>query len=199
MKKQMKLIPWLPAVITMIIAVLTIFIVKAEENDQVTKDRAQANPAIHWPKGFSPKTADLYAHNEIIINTSVNVVFKHIQEAKKWPEWYSNSKNIVIHNSPDGLLKSGTEWDWDTFGVHIKSHINEFVQNSRIGWFGNGTGMRAYHTWYLVPISSNETHVIMEECVYGNGAKKLRQSDPAVMHRGHDLWNNTLKKLSESK
>ena len=39
----------------------------------------------------------------------------------------------------------------------------------------------------------------MEECVNGEGAKTLRKKDPTAMHRGHDLWNNTLKRLSEGK
>jgi len=82
------------------------------------------------------------------------------------PGWYSNSQHVVIHGN-DKLLKKDTEWDWDTFGVHIKSHINEFV--------------------------------VMEECVYGAGAKDLRQKDPAVMHRGHELWDTALKALSEMK
>src|ERR1700761_8562238 len=141
----------------------------ATPGDQVTKDLKRANPNIHWPGGFSPKTADLYAHNEIMIDAPVSVVFRHIQEAEKWPGWYSNSQHVVVH-SDDKLLKKDTEWDWDTFGVHIKSHVNEFEVNSRIGWFGSGTGMRAYHTWYLIPLGNNKTHVIMEECVYGSGA-----------------------------
>ncbi len=170
----------------------------ASPGDQVAEDLKHANPDIHWPSGFSPRTADLYAHNEIMIDAPIGVVFRHIQEAEKWPEWYSNSQNVVIHSN-DKLLKKDTEWDWDTFGVHIKSHINEFVVNRRIGWFGNGTGMRAYHTWYLRPMGENRTLVVMEECVYGAGAKDLRQKDPAVMHRGHELWNNTLKALSEKK
>ena len=170
----------------------------ASPGDQVTEDLKHANPNIHWPSGFSPKTADLYAHNEIVIDAPIGVVFRHIQEAEKWPGWYSNSQNVVIHGN-DKLLKKDTEWDWDTFGVHIKSHINEFVVNSRIGWFGNGTGMRAYHTWYLIPKGEHRTLVVMEECVYGAGAKDLRQKDPAVMHRGHELWDTTLKALSEKK
>jgi hypothetical protein len=170
----------------------------ANPADQVTQDLKHANPHIHWPSGFSPTTADLYAHNEIMIDAPVGIVFRHIQEAEKWPEWYVNSQNVVIHSN-EKLLKKDTEWDWDTFGVHIKSHINEFAVNSRIGWFGNGTGMRAYHTWYLIPKSENRTYVVMEECVYGAGAKDLRQKDPAAMHRGHQLWDTTLKALSEKK
>jgi uncharacterized protein YndB with AHSA1/START domain len=72
---------------------------------------------------------DLYAHNEIVIAAPVEVVFRHIQEAEKWPDWYSNSQHVRVH-SEDKLLKKDTEWDWDTFGVHIKSHVNEFVVNS---------------------------------------------------------------------
>lgn len=179
---------------------MTTFLLSFRTNpgDQVTEDLKHANPGIHWPSGFSPKTADLYAHNEIVIDAPVGVVFRHIQEAEKWPDWYSNSQHVVVH-SEDKLLKKDTEWDWDTFGVHIKSRVNEFEVNSRIGWFGNGTGMRAYHTWYLVPLGNNKTDVVMEECVYGPGAKGLREKDPAAMHRGHELWDTTLKALSEKK
>jgi len=171
---------------------------RTNPDDQVSQDLKHANPGIHWPNGFSPKTADLYAHNKIVIAAPVEVVFRHIQEAEKWPDWYSNSQHVIVH-SEDKLLKKDTEWDWDTFGVHIKSHVNEFVVNSRIGWFGNGTGMRAYHTWYLIPKGTNKTYVVMEECVYGSGAKDLRQKDPGAMHRGHELWDTTLKALSEKK
>jgi hypothetical protein len=31
--------------------------------------------------------------------------------------------------------------------VHIESTVHEFVPNSRIGWWGLGTGMKAYHTF----------------------------------------------------
>jgi hypothetical protein len=181
----------------MIIFSTVFFGFTASPGDQVSADLKHANPHIHWPSGFSPKTADLYAHNEIMIDAPVGVVFRHIQEAEKWPEWYANSQHVVIYGN-DKLLKKDTEWDWDTFGVHIKSHINEFVVNSRMGWFGNGTGMRAYHTWWLRPKGKNRTFVVMEECVYGAGARDLRQKDPAVMHRGHELWDTTLKALSET-
>jgi len=35
--------------------------------------------------------------------------------------------------------------------------------------------------WYLRPKGRNRTIVVMEECVYGAGAKDLRQKDPAVL------------------
>src|ERR1700722_20254859 len=77
----------------------------AGPGDQVTEDLKYSNPDIHWPRGFSPKTADLYAHNEIIIDAPVGVVFRHIQEAEKWPDWYSNSQHVVVHNASKRLGK----------------------------------------------------------------------------------------------
>jgi hypothetical protein len=81
----------------------------ANRGDQVSEDLRHADPGIHWPTGFSPKTADLYAHNEIMIDAPVGVVFRHIQEAEKWPEWYANSQHVVIQGS-DKLLQKDTEW-----------------------------------------------------------------------------------------
>jgi hypothetical protein len=38
----------------------------------------------------------------------------------------------------------------------------------------------------------------MEEIGLGDGAKHLVQTDPGHMHRGHDLWNISLKSLCET-
>jgi len=36
----------------------------------INGDGAQRNLDIHWPKGQHPEDADLYAHNEIMVNAS---------------------------------------------------------------------------------------------------------------------------------
>uniref|UniRef100_UPI00406CB3E2 hypothetical protein n=1 Tax=Inquilinus sp. OTU3971 TaxID=3043855 RepID=UPI00406CB3E2 len=66
----------------------------------------------------------------------------------------------------------------------------------RIGWFGQATGIDAYHTWLLTPTSGG-CQVITEEVVKGPGAVSLRNSDLAAMHKGHDVWLSTLKILAE--
>ena len=53
-----------------------------------------------------------------------------------------------------------------TFGVHIESTVHELVPNSRIGWWGLGTGMKAYHTFLLVKTDQG-CHIITEEVVRG--------------------------------
>jgi hypothetical protein len=38
----------------------------------------------------------------------------------------------------------------------------------------------------------------MEEAVKGPGAVTMHQTDPDGMHRGHRLWNEALKWISEN-
>jgi Polyketide cyclase / dehydrase and lipid transport len=159
-------------------------------------DGAERSKEIHWPNGFHPEQADLFAHNEIVVHASCQKVFANIVDAQAWPEWYPNSHNVKVLNSPDGKLHEGTRFSWDTFGVHIESRVHEFVPNSRIGWFGDGTGMHAYHTFLL--LGTNEgCHIVTEEVVKGPGAVEFREKQPNVMHEGHDLWLRSLKQCSE--
>jgi hypothetical protein len=162
----------------------------------INRDGAQRNPDMHWPRGQHPEDADLYAHNEITVNASCGTVFANIVDAQSWPSWYPNSHNVVVHDSPDNKLHEGTKFSWDTFGVHIESTVHEFVPSSRIGWWGLGTGMKAYHTFLLVKTGQG-CHIITEEVVRGEGAIKFRHEQPNAMHDGHDLWLKVIKERSE--
>ena len=41
------------------------------------EDLANRSPDIHWPEGFTPADADLFAHNEISINAPLGVTCGH--------------------------------------------------------------------------------------------------------------------------
>jgi Polyketide cyclase / dehydrase and lipid transport len=159
-------------------------------------DGAQRFNGIDWPDGFHPEQADLFAHNEIVVRASCEKVFANIADAQVWPSWYPNSHNVNLLNSPDGKLHEGTRFSWDTFGVHIESRVHEFVPSSRLGWFGDGTGMNAYHTFLLLKADKG-CHIVTEEVVKGSGAVEFREKQPNAMHEGHDLWLRTLKQRSE--
>jgi hypothetical protein len=47
-------------------------------------DLAMRSKDIHWPDGFSPDGADLFAHNEVFINAPRSTMWRHILEAEKW-------------------------------------------------------------------------------------------------------------------
>ena len=162
-------------------------------------DLAHRSPDIHWPTGFEPEKADLFAHNELIINAPCERVWTHIIEASQWPSWYPNSKDVQIQGE-DLVLRDGTLFRWTTFGLAIESKVHEFELNRRLGWYGYVPGAEPsfYHSWYLAP-TGTMCHVVMDEAGVGQDAAALRKSDETLMHRGHDLWLATLKWVAEAK
>jgi uncharacterized protein YndB with AHSA1/START domain len=162
-------------------------------------DLAYRSPDIHWPAGFEPANADLFAHNDLTINASCERVWSHIIDASQWPTWYPNSKHVDIQGE-DPVLRDGTVFRWTTFGLAIESRVHEYVANQRLGWYGYTPGRPPsfYHSWYLHPERAG-CHVVMDEAGIGKDAAALRQSDETLMHRGHDLWLATLKWVAESK
>jgi len=80
---------------------------------------------IHWPTGFDPAKADLFAHNELVIHAPCERVWHHIIDATKWPEWVTpNAKAVQIMNGT--VLGQGSVFRWTTFGLSIESKVNEF-------------------------------------------------------------------------
>lgn len=159
-------------------------------------DGAMRSDKIHWPKGFDPKEADLFAHNEIVVHAGCDTVFANLADAESWPSWYSNSKDVKVLNTPDHKLQKNAQLSWETFGFHIDSRVHDFEPDSRLGWFGDGSGVHAYHTFFLEKTSEG-CHIITEEVVTGPGAIQFREEQPSAMHDGHQLWLTSLKERSE--
>ena len=126
---------------------------------------------IHWPAGYTPNDADLFAHNELLIQSSCSTVWQHIIEAPKWPDWYTNSHDVRVVRGRTDVLEQNTRFEWDTFGFHIDSTVHEFVPATRVGWFGEGKGIDAYHTWLLAPTPEG-CQVVTEEVAIGVGADR---------------------------
>jgi uncharacterized protein YndB with AHSA1/START domain len=162
-------------------------------------DLVRRSPDIHWPARFEPANAELFAHNELLINASCERVWKHLVDANKWPTWYPNSKDVQTQGGAP-VLQDGTMFRWTTFGLAIESKVHEYVPNQRLGWYGYAPGAEPsfYHSWYLEPEGAL-CRVVMEESGIGADAAGLRQSDETLMHRGHDLWLATLKWVAEAK
>ncbi|WP_322013869.1 SRPBCC family protein [Paraburkholderia sp. J12] len=177
------------------LAVASLAFMTSASADQVDQDLARRSPQIHWPGTPNPEVADVFSHNEIEIHAACDAVWAHLVDASRWPSWYPNSHNVKIAGGAS-QLGPHTHFTWETFGVHIRSTVAEYVPGSRLGWFGNGPQVAAYHTWWLVP-DGPSCHVVTEEATKGPGAVASRQSDPAGLHDGHELWVTRLKKLSE--
>ncbi|MCQ8241647.1 SRPBCC family protein [Rhizosaccharibacter radicis] len=162
------------------------------------QDLGRRSPDIHWAPGFDPATADLFAHNELLINAPCEKVFARIVDAKAWPSWYANSSRIHMLGGAS-TLGSHTRFRWTTFGLDIESEVHGFEPGRRIGWYGYVPGQPPafYHTWLLKPVDGG-CMTVMEEVGRGDAAAHLRDTDQSLMHRGHDLWLATLRWMSES-
>ena len=163
----------------------------------ITDDVQHRSAHIHWPADADPDHADLFAHNDIVINAPAEVIWDRLIRAAAWPDWYSNAASVTV-NDPGGVLGPGITFDWVTFGADIHSTVHEFEPASRIGWYGTTDHWLAYHTWLLMPRPDGSTYVVMEETGDGLNPRKLAEANPGHMHRGHDLWNISLKFLCES-
>jgi uncharacterized protein YndB with AHSA1/START domain len=179
------------------------FPTEATEHPALVPQESTARPRlqtrIHATSGLkrSAVSGANPTRNEILIERPIETVWQRLIAAQSWPGWYSNARDVVVAD-PSGQLGQDGSFTWETFGLHITSKVAEFVPETRLGWYGNGNDLRAYHTWLLTPRGPNETQIVTEEVALGRGAQMLAQTNPGHMHRGHDLWNISLKFLCES-
>jgi uncharacterized protein YndB with AHSA1/START domain len=161
-------------------------------------DLASRSKEIHWPAGFDPAAAALFAHNEVRINVNCERVWNQLIEARSWPKWYPNAQKVKLMHTYSTALKEGTVFRWETFGQLLESRVDEFVPSSRIGWYGAAPDSPPsfYHTFYLTP-DGDGCSVVTEETGNGPVAAYLRKTDENAMHRGHDLWLASLKGIFE--
>jgi len=157
----------------------------------------EANTQIHWPNDLTPKKADAFVHNEIFIKAPASVIWSNLVNAKDWPAWYANSADVQITDENDGTLGPGSRFTWKTFGFPISSRINELVPNARIGWYGEGPGIRAYHTWLIIE-KKDGCEVVTEESQIGASAIAFNLAQPTAMYDAHHWWLTALKVRSEN-
>ena len=154
---------------------------------------------IHWPAGFEPERADLFAHNETRVGAACETVWRHIVDAQAWPDWYPNARDVGLLDDAR-MLAPDVRWRWTTFGLAIESRVHEVAPGRRLGWFGGAPGEAPafYHSWLLTP-EGDGCRVAMDEAGVGPGAAAFRQADEGRMHRGHEMWLATLKWVSEGR
>jgi len=174
-------------------------IAAGQPQGQMASDLAARDRDIHWPAGFEPEKADLFAHNEARLNASCDTIWRHIVDARAWPTWYPNAQDVTLLGNAEALAPD-VRWRWTTFGLAIESRVHEFVPGRRLGWFGGAPGEAPvfYHSWLLKP-DGNGCRAIMDEAGVGPGAAAFREAAEGRMHRGHALWLATLKWVSEGR
>jgi uncharacterized protein YndB with AHSA1/START domain len=149
------------------IAGLSIFMTGVDAN---ANDPASASAEPHWPAGYSPKTADIYSHSEVVINASPSTVWRRLVAVEQWPTWCSTAQNVRIITS-ERVLGRHSKFRWTTVGVPLECTVAQYVPDERLEYYSDHTdnsGVHAYRAWLLIPVADG-CKVISELVEYGNG------------------------------
>ena len=150
---------------------------------------------MQWPEGMEPEHAAVYARNEIKIVGEQSQVWKWLCRAQLWPSWYPNCAWLKFENGAGPDLAVGTNFEWKTFGVRVRSTVRAFEPMRSLEWDAKTTGLRAYHGWLLEP-SPDGIWVISEGTQDGILPRLAGWSLGGIVHRGHQTWVENLRRVS---
>ena len=163
------------------------------------EDLSRRSMEIRWPDGFAPEEADLFAHNQLLINAPAERIWQLLIEANNWPDWYPNAKGVRIQDGGQ-TLQTDSSFSWTTFGLSIDSRVSEYEPYSRLTWqgFEKGGPPQFCHAWHIIPQGA-DCLVVTDESAKGPLPKQFRQADESVLNRGHEMWLAVLRWKAESK
>ena len=146
-----------------------------------------SSSAIRWPDRYSPQNSPVHVVNELTMAAPAEAVWKGLIRAADWSSYYANASKVAIEGGgPD--LAAGVRFTWKTFGVDLKSQVQEFEPNTRIAWLATAPLLEAYHAWLIEPLPGGGCRVITEETQHGLVARAGRWLYPGRMERWHQRW-----------
>jgi hypothetical protein len=77
---------------------------------------------IIWPKDFTPGFTENFVSNEVIVSgLSAEEVWPFLNQAARWPTYYSNSANVCVHEGRGPELENGVRFYFETFGFPVEA------------------------------------------------------------------------------
>ncbi len=150
---------------------------------------------IDWPAEYAPAAMPIHIVNRITTTASPQAVWAKLIVAQNWPSFYGNSANVKVENGGD--LRPGVAFRWRTFGINLRSTIEEFVPTERIAWLAIGPGIVAYHAWLITPTAIG-CHILTEETQRGLVARLGKLVFPRGMYTEHQKWLVGLARVSSA-
>ncbi len=153
----------------------------------MSNDATNSPTAEPWPNGLAPTQAPVSAYNEFVVPAGPEQVWQRLIHATAWPQWYANSKRVVLDGGGTEL-GAGTVFHWTTFGVRATCQVVVFKPGLELAWAGRAVASTGYHRWLLQPLADGRTRVVTEETQRGLvpslGARWLRRG---LLH-WHQRW-----------
>jgi hypothetical protein len=186
--------------------------------DMVSRDWVERSPEMNWPTPMFNKSAEIFAHNQIVINASCETVWDHLIHAEQWPRWSPYTGKVTILGGSQVLQKK-SKFTWISADVPqllpiydqmppgpVDALVIEFVPPNRIGWRSYGRQLTtpfplisSYHNWYIKPLGPRKCLVTFEEVATGVASRWERGNYPEFTHLSHDHWLEDLKRISEAR
>ncbi|MFE7752191.1 SRPBCC family protein [Streptomyces sp. NPDC057428] len=153
-------------------------------------DASHGHPDMHWPSGFTPKSAHSFCQARAVISSTPDRVFALLTDMVRWPDWVP------------GITKMRPGAHAGAFEVELEEHwfeviIGEHEPPCRLGWSGIGAGVQLYQAW-LITEAGDKTRVVTEAVVRGPAARSSGTLSPAWAERLNARWLARLKRLAET-
>lgn len=150
---------------------------------------------LNWPADLRPEDVPVYTYNEILIPADAERIWAWLIRAASWPSWYANCRNLEFLTGSGPDLAPGALFAWTTFGVRVKTAVQEFLPLQRLAWRGTAPGGEAYHGWLILP-QSGGCRVITEETQKGMVPSIGRFFLRRGLLREHQKWLEGLSRMS---
>ena len=144
------------------------------------------HPAIRWPEGLAPALAHVHTVNVLDVAVSPAQLWPWLVRATRWPDYYGNARRVRLAGDADELAL-GLAFHWWTFGVPVRTVVDDLAPHARLAWRGAGLGARGYHAWLLEPTPTG-TRVITEETQRGAAVWLGRPLLRRGLVRWHQRW-----------
>ncbi|MBT9431308.1 SRPBCC domain-containing protein [Candidatus Sodalis endolongispinus] len=154
--------------------------------------------AIIWPAQYQPGFCDNFVSSETIeAGLGAAEVWPWLNDAVRWPDYYTNAANVYLYDQAGPALASGVRFYFETFGFTVEAQVVEQVapgsgQPGRLawhGWSGEGeTRLDVHHAWLIEDLPGGRVRVLTQETQNGTPAVALARTRPNPMLNGHQTW-----------
>ena len=155
-----------------------------------------ADHALRWPAGFSPRYADAWARSELVVKAGPADVFSRLITPRRWARDFSGIRNVRFPASGHGFLEPDGEFEFEIDGLRLEARVIELA-DGRLAWSGQGIDISVYHVWLVSGGPGRSSAVLTGFAARGAAAVALTEPDPGRTHAMLGRWVRDLKKAAE--
>ena len=128
----------------------------------------------------------------VVIQADSKKVWAVLTDIDNWAAWQTDISKPKLN----GVLQTGTTFDWKTGGAKIHSTLHTVNPYSQFGWTGKTFGIFAIHNWTLTE-RNGQTTVEVDESMEGFLARLFKPSFNENLEKGMQRWLDLLKQTCE--